>query len=71
MGTASWIFWLSWMGVGVAYELWAVFTERKYGTLPLTRILRDRLARRFTLVKLGLLLFLAWLGLHFLLPLSW
>ena len=67
----SWIFWAAWLAIGVGYELFAVFSEKHYGSLPLTRVLRDRLMRRFVVVKLGVLLFLAWLGLHFLTPLPW
>jgi hypothetical protein len=67
----SWVFWLGWMAAGLAYELFAVYSEKRYGTLPLTRVVRDRLMRRFVLVKLGVLLFLAWLCLHFFLNVSW
>ena len=67
----SWVFWLGWMAAGLAYELFAVYSEKRYGTLPLTRVVRDRLMRRFVLVKLGVLLFLAWLCLHFFTPLDW
>lgn len=71
LALVSWIFWLAWMAVGLAYELFAVFTEKRRGTLPLTRVVRDRLMRRFVLAKLGVLLFLAWLCLHFFTPLNW
>lgn len=71
MELVSWIFWASWVAIGVGYELYAVRFEKSHGSLPLTRVLRDRLMRRFVFVKLGVLLFLAWLGLHFLGPLSW
>lgn len=64
----SWAFWLLWMAAGLAYELFAVFTEKRHGTLPLTRVVRDRLMRRSTVVKLGVLLFLTWLWIHFTLP---
>jgi len=67
----SWVFWAIWALAGLAYELYAVFTEKKSGALPLTRVLRDRLARRFVVVKLGLVLFVGWLALHFLVPLPW
>jgi hypothetical protein len=67
----SWVFWLGWMAAGLAYELFAVYSEKRYGTLPLTRVVRDRLMRRFVLVKLGVLLFLSWLCLHFFLNVSW
>jgi len=68
LALASWIFWITWMTVGLAYELFAVFTEKAKGTLPLTRVVRDRLMRRSTLVKLVVLLFLTWLWVHFILP---
>lgn len=71
MSLVSWAFWLTWAAIGLGYELFAVFSEKRLGTLPLTRILRDRLMRRFWPVKLGVLLFLAWLVLHFLTPLNW
>jgi hypothetical protein len=67
----SWVFWAAWAAVGIGYELYAVVSEKRTGALPLTRVLRDRLMRRFVVAKLGVLLFLAWLGLHFLTPLSW
>lgn len=71
LSLVSWLFWFAWMAVGLAYELFAVFTEKKHGTLPLTRVVRDRLMRRFVLAKLGVLLFLAWLCLHFFTNVPW
>jgi hypothetical protein len=71
LATLSWVFWLVWMAVGLAYELFAVFSEKKHGTLPLTRVVRDRLMRRSTLVKVGVLLFLTWLWVHFVTPMEW
>jgi hypothetical protein len=71
LALVSWVFWLGWMAAGLAYELFAVYSEKRYGTLPLTRVVRDRLMRRFVLVKLGVLLFLSWLCLHFFLNVSW
>lgn len=71
MALASWVFWGVWIGAGIAYELYAVWAERRHGALPLTRVVRDRLMRRFVVVKLGVLLFLAWLSLHWLVPLDW
>lgn len=67
----SWVFWFGWMAAGLAYELFAVFTEKSKGTLPLTRVVRDRLMKRFVVAKLGVLLFLAWLCLHFFLNVNW
>lgn len=67
----SWVFWLAWMGVAVVYELFAVVMEKRNGALPLTRVVRDRLMKRFVLAKLGVLLFLSWLCLHFFLNVSW
>lgn len=71
MALFSWIFWGVWVLVGLAYELYAVLSEKKSGALPLTRVLRDRLMRRFVVVKLGVLLLLAWLILHFTVSLPW
>lgn len=71
MALISWIFWLSWMAIGLGYELFAVYTEKTEGTLPLTRVVRDRLMKRFVVAKLGVLLFLSWLCLHFFLNVSW
>lgn len=71
MAIVSWLFWIGWMLVGLVYEVYAVIFEKRNGALPLTRVLRDRLAKRFVIARLGLLLFLAWLGLHFLTPLHW
>lgn len=71
MDTVSFFFWGTWAGAGIAYEIYAVRTEKRSGALPLTRVLRDRLMRRFVVVKLGVLLFIAWLAAHFFTPLSW
>ena len=71
MALFSWIFWGVWVLVGLAYELYAVLSEKKSGALPLTRVLRDRLMRRFVVVKLGVLLLLVWMLAHFVLPLPW
>lgn len=67
----SWAFWLGTMAVQLAYELYAVETERRSGALPLTRILRDRLMRKHTILKLGGLLLWSWLGVHFFSSLKW
>lgn len=71
MAVASWVFWLAWMAAGLAYELYAVVTEKRSGALPLTRVVRDRLMRRSAPVKIGVLLFLTWLWVHFVTPLNW
>ena len=71
MALASWVFWLVWMLVGLVYELYAVITEKKSGALPLTRVVRDRLMRRSSIAKIGVLLFLTWLWVHFVTPLNW
>lgn len=71
MGLVSWVFWLAWMAVGVAYELFAVREEKRTGALPLTRVVRDRLMRRFWPAKIVVLAFLAWLTVHFVTPLNW
>lgn len=67
----SWGFWAAWVVAGLAFELFAVFTEKRTGALPLTRVARDRLMRRSSLVKVGMLLFLTWLWVHFVTPLDW
>lgn len=71
LGLVSWIFWLSWMAIGLAYELYAVAYEKRHGSLPLTRVVRDRLMRRSRLAKFGVAFFLFWLLIHFVTPLSW
>ena len=71
MSLFSWIFWGVWALVGLGYELYAVRYEKRSGALQLTRVLRDRLMRRFVVAKLGVLLFLAWLLLHFTASLPW
>lgn len=71
MALASWIFWAAWMLAGLAYELYAVTTERRTGALPLTRVVRDRLMRHSTIAKLAVLTFLTWLWIHFVTPLPW
>lgn len=63
-----------WLCIGLAALIWelvGVFGEKRYRIEPLTRIVRDRLMRRYTVVKLAVLLFWAWLGLHWFLPLEW
>jgi hypothetical protein len=67
----SWIFWGVWALVGLGYEIYAVLSEKRSGALPLTRVVRDRLARRSVLLRLALLLGIAWLALHWLVPLPW
>lgn len=71
MALVSWVFWLGWMLAGLAFELFAVREEKRTGALPLTRVVRDRLMRRFWPVKIGVLAFLAWLTVHFVVPLNW
>lgn len=71
----SWAFWGLWMLFGLVFELYAVYAEKKNGTEPLTRVVRDRLMRKSVIARLGVLLFLAWLCLHFFVggptPVSW
>lgn len=67
----SWAFWLCWMAVGLVYELYAVYSEKRNGSLPLTRVVRDRLMRKSPAIKVGVMAFLAWLLLHFTTPLNW
>lgn len=71
MALVSWIVWIGWMVAGLGYELFAVFTEKELGTLPLTRVVRDRIMRRSTPAKLGVLLFLTWIWLHFVTKFNW
>lgn len=71
MALVSWVFWLGWMAAGIVYELYAVTMEKRNGALPLTRVVRDRLMRKFVVAKLGVLLFLAWLCLHFFTNVAW
>lgn len=72
---ASWVFWAAWATVGLAFELYAVYAEKKNGTEPLTRVVRDRLMRKSVVARLAVLLGLAWLSLHFLVggssPVPW
>jgi hypothetical protein len=71
----SWIIWGAWVVFGVVWELYAVWREKRDGTLPLTRIVRDKLMRKSIFARLGVLLFLGWLSLHFLVggptPVPW
>lgn len=71
LGLLSWGFWITWAVIGLAYELYAVFTEKRTGALPLTRVLRDRIMRKNAAAKIGVMAFLAWLLLHFTTPLDW
>lgn len=71
MAVVSWVFWIGWMLVGLVYEVYAVLREKKDGALPLTRVVRDRGMRKSTVVKVGVLLFLTWLWVHFVTPLDW
>ncbi len=45
-----------------------MFTEKKTGALPLTRVVRDRLMRKSPAIKVGMLAFLSWLLVHFIVP---
>jgi len=57
-----------WLCIGLAaltWELIGVKKEKDWGIEPLTRIVRDRLMKRFWPVKLIVLTFLGWLMLHF------
>lgn len=71
MALFSWGFWLAWAAIGLAYELYAVYSEKRTGALPLTRVVRDRLMRKYPLAKIGMLTFLIWLFVHFVTPLTW
>lgn len=70
-GLFSWVYWALWILAFFAYEIPAVMLEKKYGTLPLTRVVRDRLMRRITLFRLGGLLAVTWIWVHFVTPLDW
>lgn len=65
------IVWGVWILFGLAWELFCVFSEKKTGHEPLTRIVRDRLMRKSTVAKLGVTFFLFWWLLHWTLPLDW
>lgn len=67
----SWAFWLTWMAVAVVYEVFSVVEEKRLQTLPLTRVVRDRLMRKSTVIKFGVLLFLTWIWIHFILKFDW
>ena len=69
--TISWIVWFIWMGFGLVFELVTVYLEKSRGTLPLTRVVRDRLMRRSKFVKFTVAFFLFWLLIHFILPFDW
>lgn len=71
MELISYLFWALWALAGLGYELYAVASERRSGALPLTRVVRDRLMRRSTVAKVGVLAFLTWLWVHFVTPLPW
>lgn len=71
LALASWIIWFVWMAFGAAFEVFTVLEEKRTGALPLTRVVRDRLMRRSTVVKLGVLLFLTWIWVHFITTLDW
>jgi len=69
------IFWGLWVVLGIAFELFAVFTEKRTGQEPLTRLLRDRLMARPGVVgwtvRLGTMTFIGYLTFHFFTPLEW
>lgn len=71
----SWIVWMSWLVFGLAWELWTVWREKKDGTMPLTRILRDTLMKKSAVFRLLMMGGLVWLCLHFLVggsnPVPW
>ena len=67
----SWLVWGIWAAFGLGWEVFDVLTEHRTGALPLTRIVRDHLMRKHTWARLGMLLFLTWLWVHFVTPLNW
>lgn len=68
LALASWVYWAVWVGLFLAWEIPAVLLEKKTGMLPLTRVVRDRLMKRSVVARLGVLLLLSWLAMHFLFP---
>lgn len=64
----SWVIWGALALVVLVVELVAVFTEKRTGLLPLTRVVRDRLMKKSKLARLGVLFFLTWLLAHFIIP---
>lgn len=78
MKARSLIFWLSWILVGAAYEVYAVLMEKRTGDQPLTRVFRDRLMRipRWgKLIQFAVMGFLGWWFIHWAVggsvPLAW
>jgi len=61
----SYLVWGISAGVLLVFEFVALFTEKRSGLLPLTRVLRDRIMPRSRLVRTLVLLALAWLPYHF------
>lgn len=67
-------FWLSWIVIGAAYEIWAVVMERRSGDQPLTRVVRDRLARipRWgKIIQMVVMGVLGWWFIHWAVNLPW
>ena len=59
---------LVWLIIGLialVWELVGVFFENRTRVEPLTEIVRDRYMRRFPSVKIAVLFFWLWLGVHF------
>lgn len=70
----SLLFWLSWIVLGAAYELWAVLEEKRTGDQPLTRVMRDRLMRIPVwgkLIQMVVMAFLGWWFIHWAANLPW
>lgn len=72
----SWAAWAAWIVVGVAWELWCVFAEKRTGDEPLTRVVRDRLmknARPWVAwpAHIAVLTFLGYLVFHWLAAVPW
>lgn len=68
LALASWVYWIVWVGLFLAWEIPAILLEKKTGMLPLTRVVRDRLMVRSVFARLAVLLLIAWLAMHFLFP---
>jgi hypothetical protein len=67
--------WALWFAIGIGWELYCVFREKKTGDEPLTRIVRDRMMRSSSpvgiITRLTFIAFIGWLTLHWLVPLEW
>lgn len=72
----SWVIWGAWLFLGLGWELWDVFEEKKTGDEPLTRIARDRLMKNKAWyiaypVRFICISFLGYLAFHWLGNVKW